>query len=204
MNKIRDADMREVLLNEFTKEQDFIFDPTTIVVHELDVCLGSAIIDIAVINGKINGFELKSERDNLERLPHQIKFYNKVFDTVTLVTSEKHYKKAIEIVPDWWGIQCITNNDENICIKTVRKENQNNNIDAFSLAQLLWKNELLELLKKHNIVKGVKSKTRLELGEIVANTFEVEYISNFIKTKLKTRNTWKALQLKQIYDDLLQ
>src|SRR5690625_4537558 len=99
-----DKDIRKILINEFIETPEFINGPSTIIVNELDVCYGAVIADMVVINGEIHGFEIKSERDTLERLPIQSKFYSKVFDTVTLVVSEKHIEKATKLVPDWWGI----------------------------------------------------------------------------------------------------
>ncbi|WP_168198409.1 sce7726 family protein [Crassaminicella thermophila] len=77
--KIYDPDIRELLLKKFLKTKAFISDPTTKLIHEMDVCFGTSRIDIAVINGKIHGYEIKSEQDTLDRLPAQIESYNKIF-----------------------------------------------------------------------------------------------------------------------------
>jgi len=37
--------------------------------HELGILNGATRIDIAVITGQIEGYELKSERDTIQRLP---------------------------------------------------------------------------------------------------------------------------------------
>ena len=79
-------------------------DPHTLVVDELGLCEGEARVDIAVVNGFIHGFEIKSERDTLERLPHQVEVYSLVLDRVTLVVAENHAAHAMEVIPDWWGV----------------------------------------------------------------------------------------------------
>src|SRR5690606_14499419 len=94
-------------MKEFLNIPQFISDQSTVIINELDVCAGSAIMDIVVVNGEIHGFEIKSERDNLKRLPQQISYYNRVFDRVTLVVSSDHLDKAQEMIPEWWGIYCI-------------------------------------------------------------------------------------------------
>jgi hypothetical protein len=73
----------------------------------MDVCSGCARIDIAVINGKIHGFEIKSEQDNLERLPSQVELYNNVFDTITIVAAENHFNKLNEIIPKLGGTMLL-------------------------------------------------------------------------------------------------
>jgi hypothetical protein len=63
---------------------------------------GSVRIDVAVINGELTGYELKSDRDTLERLPLQAELYSRVFDRLILVVGKRHAKKAIEHIPEWW------------------------------------------------------------------------------------------------------
>lgn len=202
--KIYDKDIRKLLFQEFTKKDEFISDPSTVVVDELDVWSGVARIDIVVINGKMHGYEIKSERDNLERLPYQAEYYSSVFDTVTLVSSEKHLNKVEQIIPDWWGILCVNKDGGKPSVKLVRPSKQNKSIDSFRLAQMLWKDELLELLSLAGVTKGVKSKTRHELEIKVAELIDPEDISNFVREKLKSRKSWRARPLKQLCDDLLQ
>lgn len=202
--KIYDKDIRRMLLKEFVKKQEFITDPTTVIINELDVCFGSARIDLAVINGKMHGFEIKSERDNLDRLSSQVEFYCKVFDTLTLVISENHWPKVTQLIPEWWGIYCIVKDKNQPNIEAKRAPKQNNNIEALNLTQLLWKEELFELLKSNSVSKGIKSKTRLELGKMVTQRVEKEQIASFVRRKFKTREPWKAVQLQQLYDGLPQ
>src|SRR6266571_2531438 len=76
-----------------------------IILEELGILHGAARIDLAVVNGMIHGYELKSDADTLQRLPEQTKIYNAVLDRVTLVTGKNHLHEAIKIVPDWWGLK---------------------------------------------------------------------------------------------------
>jgi len=202
--KIYDKHIRELLIEKFMKTKAFINDNTTKVIHEMDVCFGTSRIDIAVINGKLHGYEIKSEQDTLERLPSQIESYNKIFDTVTIVTCEKHVDKVIEMVPEWWGIYYVSKNKKKAVLKRKRQFRVNKHVDIFHLSQLLWKAELLELLSLNGINKGVKSKTRFALCEIVCQNIEKQKIKDFVRGKLKSRQSWRAVQLQQLYDDLLQ
>ena len=65
-------------------------DPDTRIVDELGLRHGIARVDIAVVNGIIHGYELKSDKDNLKRLPHQIQIYGSVLDKVTLSQQVPH------------------------------------------------------------------------------------------------------------------
>jgi hypothetical protein len=196
--KIYDKDIRMLLLSKIAKTKEFVADPACIVVNEMDVCFGCARIDIAVINDKIHGYEIKSERDNLERLPDQADLYNRVFDALTLVFSEKHYDKAVQILPEWWGLYCVTKGKTGISLGIMRNPKQNPQVEAINVAQLLWKNELHELLRLNGISKGIKNKTRYELSKLAEQEIEHTEISDFVSRKLKTRESWKSVFLKDL------
>lgn len=71
------------------------------IVEEMGVWSGSVRIELAVINGELHGFELKSERDTLARLHDQAELYNQVFDRMTLVAANRHYNNAVSKIPNW-------------------------------------------------------------------------------------------------------
>ena len=162
--KVYDKDIRKVLYKKFLTTKEFTNDSSTLVIDEFDVCRGSSRVDIAVINGKIHGYEIKSEQDTLERLPSQMNDYNKVFDKVTIVTGEKYVDKVFDIIPDWWGISYVTTKNNNLILKRKRTAKINKDINILNLLQLLWKDELIKLLNLHGITKGLKSKNRMSLA----------------------------------------
>src|SRR5665213_2389844 len=102
VSKMRDIDVRIEVRRMLSMKH--AGDPDTRIVEEMGVWSGSVRIDLAVINGELNGYELKSDRDTLERLPLQVELYSKVFDHLTLVVGKRHAKKARAQLPPWWGI----------------------------------------------------------------------------------------------------
>lgn len=56
---------------------------------ELGICLGETRMDLAAINGQISGYEIKSDRDRIDRLARQMELYGRVVDTAVLVTEER-------------------------------------------------------------------------------------------------------------------
>lgn len=200
--QLKDPDIRLLLKQKFATKEEFINDPSTIIVDEFDVCLGAARIDVAVVNGKLHGYEIKSERDNLERLPSQIESYNKVFDTLTLVVSNVHLEKAKSVTPKWWGIECVSYKRNIPSLKTIRKPKVNKHVQGIEVAKLLWRDELIRLLEQQNIKKGIKSKTRMQLGTIANEFIDQTIIAQYVRSTLKSRQNWKAVQLPQPCDDL--
>lgn len=63
---------------------------TTTALTEIPIAKSKA--DFVLINGKAVVYEIKTELDNLERLPSQVDDYYKAFENVAVVTCEKNLK----------------------------------------------------------------------------------------------------------------
>lgn len=193
---MRDLDVRVALNKEIVNL--FPRDPDTLVINELGICQGIARVDIAVINGKIHGFEIKSESDTLERLPSQLEVFNRVLETMTIVTGEKHLGKVKKLIPKWWGIIKVSQINNAVCFEQLRKSRKNPGVDPLSLVQLLWHNEAKSILEHNNIFKGLKSKPRRLLWSALADHLPPKKLSDIVRTTLKNRdslrkrNSWRA------------
>lgn len=192
----RDSDIRAELHNKI--KEIFSYDLDSIVVEEMNLCSGDARIDIAVINGKIHGYEIKSERDTLNRLPNQIDIYNQVMDTVTIVVGRNHLGKVRNMVPNWWGIYTaeMKNNTE-LKLEIEREPLFNEEVNPYYVAQLLWRDEALEILKEINCAKGVLSKPRDIIWERLVNSLSLEELQKHVRNKLKNRKGWRAVPLQR-------
>src|SRR5207237_3043084 len=132
-------------------------DSSTKIIEELGLCERSSRIDLAVVNGSLNGYEIKSARDTLERLPGQMAVYSRVFDTVTIVTSESHADEVREIVPHWWGITLAGTANDGVELASIREASANPSVDPAALATLLWRDEALAALEARGLASGVRS-----------------------------------------------
>ena len=116
---MKDRQIRAALKSELFAH--YAGDPDTIVIDELGLRHGASRIDLVVVNGSLHGFELKADRDTLKRLPNQARIYNSVLDSVTLVVGGRHAERAIQVVPDWWGITLAEfESDARICLRELR------------------------------------------------------------------------------------
>lgn len=154
---MRDIDIRKRLHERLRKVHP---QAENRIVDELGLCLGVARIDVALINGMLHGFEIKSEKDTLKRLPEQTVVYNKIFDRVTLVSSAKHIEKVYDIVPRWWGLMEArqSKRSTSAVITTIRPATPNSSVEPRAVVQLLWREEVLEELVKIGAAKGILSK----------------------------------------------
>lgn len=199
---MRDRDVRESVWRwlEFAHRGD----RHTLMLDELGILNGATRIDIAVINGQIEGYELKSERDTLERLPAQRELYNKVLDKVSLVVAEKHLSAAEEMIPDWWGLAIARTCGGIVEVTHERLPQMNPELDAGTLASLLWRDEALDVLERHGVSRGVKSKPREALYARLASVLGLDLIRAEVRAALKARVGWRVDRRSQQYDGLRQ
>lgn len=103
--------------------------------------------DLAVIGQLMDGFEIKTERDTLRRLPRQIDGYGRLFDRCSLVVAERHCDEAEAMLPAWWGITTVHVNGR-VSFAEVRRPRPNPAIDPEILVRLLWKDEVVIALAR--------------------------------------------------------
>lgn len=189
--KTRDIDIRMSLHNILNKEH--AHNPDTLIIDEFVVSQGEARIDVAVINGTLNGYEIKSESDNLERLPKQSIHYSKIFDTVTILTVSKFIDDIVEIIPEWWGIvRVVKEEDGKVHFFSIREAKKNPQIDPFALVQLLWRDEALSILKKKGLQQGFLSKPRRVIWEAIVNNISLPELKEQVQLCLKSRDNWRV------------
>lgn len=156
----------------------------------MGVWAGSVRIDIAVINGELCGFELKSDRDTLERLPTQADIYSRVFDRVELVVGKRHAEKAETIVPKWWGIVVAREDGGEISLTLKRKGETSPARDPYLIAQLLWKEEAISVMEACNLATGWRSKTVKKIHARLASELTLDDLRDQVRRVLKARGGW--------------
>jgi hypothetical protein len=187
---MRDFDVRASLRR--TLSARFANDPQTRIIEELGICQGSVRIDIAVANCSLHGYEIKSAADTLERLPAQAEGYSRVFDYVTLVTASCHLENTIQLIPGWWGVTAAAEQGGEIYLEAVRPAEHNPFVDSYAVAQLLWREEALDLLEKIGHAKGVRSKPREHVWSRLAQVTSSDLLRQHVRDRLKSREYWRV------------
>lgn len=162
------------------------------IIEELGVRHGTTRIDIAVVNGIMHGYEIKSDQDTLRRLPEQMDAFNSVFDKMTLVVGKNHLYEAINIVPDWWGIIIAKINvNGSVVFSPIREEEFNKEQDNISVARLLWREEALKILEEIGEAKGFYSKSRDFIYEKIAAVLDQKTLGNRVRETMFLRTDWR-------------
>lgn len=168
-------------------------DPDTLILDELGLRHGYCRVDLAVVNGNLHGFEIKSDRDTFRRLDRQVETYNKVLDFVTLVTGPRHADQAVGVVPKWWGIQVAeVGRHGGLEFFRVRESSENPAPDKVAIAKLLWREEALALLEELGAASGVRSKPRRQVHSRLAEAAGLEVVRARVRRQLKSRIDWRS------------
>ncbi|MAT45328.1 MAG: hypothetical protein CL609_23615 [Anaerolineaceae bacterium] len=188
---MNDFEIRNAFHNTFLTNEHH--DSSTLVVDELGIKHGRCRADIAVINGHLIGFEIKSDVDSLIRLENQIEYYNTVFDQASIVTTQRHLEEVIKMVPDWWGI-ILVSHIENLEMEyqIVKEHKTNKFVDDYSVAQLLWKNEVQEILHELGFRGKKLRENRAHLYQYLAEMLDSEELRKMVREYLKMRKKWRV------------
>jgi len=188
---MRDLEIRYALRRHL--ESAFADDDGALILDEVGICCGSVRVDMAVVNGELKGFEIKSDRDTLHRLSAQCSGYGKVFDTLTIVVGSRHLDRAQVLIPQWCGILLAQDQGNNeLNLHRVRRDEMNSDIDPSALVQLLWRDEALSLLRAHNLDRGLSCKPRRYLWEALTKNLTVRTLRDLVRTQLKARRQWRV------------
>jgi hypothetical protein len=183
---MRDLDVRTALRRELNRLHVGV--DRTLIVEEMGIWSGSVRVDIAVVNGEMHGFEIKSARDTLARLPAQQELYSQVFDRVTLVVADRHVGKAEQLIPRWWGTMLASTNAEcSVTLRDGRTGDLNPNPNALQTVRLLWRQELTGILDRYGLLKGYRNASSDKLGRKLACELPNDVLRYEIREALKNR-----------------
>ncbi len=180
-----DSDIRQVLRSKLLLKHATESD--TVVIEELGLCRGQVRVDVSVVNGLLHGYEIKSDRDSLQRLSAQAELYGKVLDRATLVVGDRHLGEALDIVPGWWGILLVHRSANGLKFKTVRRPGNNPNRDPRALVELLWLDDAIALLEERDAARGFRGKPRWVVWDRVCELFGINEIAKAVRVHLKAR-----------------
>lgn len=146
--------------------------------------------DLAVIGRWMDGFEIKTERDTLRRLPRQVEAYNRVFDRCTAVVAERHSDRVGEMVPEAWGITTVHVNGA-ITFTSLRRPRTNPDVDPETLIRLLWREEVAFALRSLGSEVDPRA-SRNSLWEALLRVTTLAELRRHVRRALITRDPARA------------
>lgn len=168
--------------------------PDTLLVEELGLRHGTSRVDLALVNGRLEGFELKSDKDRLTRLARQANVYGGVLDRVTLIAGQRHVANAFDLIPAWWGVVSATRTKgDALRLILVRPAQENPRVDPLALAKLLWREEALGALERRGAAAGLLSARRAVLYERLSAMLTLTELKELVRSTLRSRTAWRSV-----------
>lgn len=188
----KNAIAEKILLGRYSLNSAFMLTE-----FRVDNCKADAV----VLNGTSHVYEIKSEMDSYERIDRQLEAYRKVFDCITVVTTEKLYDTICERVPSEIGVMVLAENKYSFKTKNCRREAKTNksNVVPSIIFESLQRREYTKIIKDvlgktfdgvpntkiHKEAKAYFSKIPPEIAhqkmvEVLTNRRQVKNLSEFI------------------------
>lgn len=92
------ADVKKAFLRYLVGSRHWRSDPVP--ASEMVVESWRGRVDMALFNGHLHAFEIKSDADKLDRLPDQIRRMIRHFDNVGVVCGDRHLDKVVAVVDE--------------------------------------------------------------------------------------------------------
>lgn len=181
---VTEADVRHSLRAEMLASAA----PSAEAVYEFWIPQSNERADVAVIGAMLDGFEIKTDRDSLKRLPRQVDAYSRVFDRCHAVLAPRHVDRAMEILPPWWGVLVI---DDSMSFRVLRDAEANAGVDADTLVRLLWRDEAYAALCDlgHRPDPGAG---RFRMWEMLAALLDLDGVRRVVRELLLCRDSTQA------------
>ncbi|GAA5192447.1 hypothetical protein GCM10023322_52050 [Rugosimonospora acidiphila] len=151
-------------------------------------------MDVAVINGDISGFEIKSDEDKLARLAGQVDMYGRVLDRAALVTTDRYVAAALTLIPAWWSVWIAKQDNGIVALANLRAGHRNASVEPFAVAQLLWREEAMAELRARELHRGLSGVRRWFVWQRLAESVELEELQAIVRGALRARRNWPGGQ----------
>lgn len=155
--------------------------------HEQTLHNGNVIADILAISTSMHVYEIKGDLDKISRLQVQSTYYNKVSPKITLVTTERNLEKALETIPNYWGVLLAKKPNSEVTFKYIRAAKTNVDFSKYHALLALWKSELIEIAENTTGITVKTRHSREDLAELISKNRSKQSVIKLITCALARR-----------------
>lgn len=181
---LREQDIKAALI-DWLYEKRLVDD--AVIINEMVVANWARRVDIAVANGRLHAFEIKSDADSLKRLPGQVEFFSKHFDKLVLVVASRFVSSVISQYPVEVGVIEVFSTKSGIRMRQVRAGRIIENKDVKALSGFLTKADIAKILR----LEGLPSDAGMRRAALVSLLDNIPvrtlrgYVMDIVKGKYK-------------------
>ncbi|MGA3827268.1 sce7726 family protein [Pseudomonas chlororaphis] len=166
-----------------------------VVINEMVVANWARRADLALANGRLYGFEIKSEFDSLKRLPGQIESFRRHFDKVTVVAASKFVPEIVRSYPVEVGVLEVYLKSGRVMFRQIRPGRIEEVKEQQVIASLITRAEIERLLRLESIKyeNGSSRKALLQYVDLVSVKKLKAFALGCIKERY--RDTFEAFDM---------
>lgn len=179
---LREQDIKIALIDWLYKK-GMLSDAT--IINEMVVANWSRRADLAIANGSLQAFEIKSDFDSLKRLDGQLKIFKSSFEKVTIVCAPKFTCEVSKRVSSDVGVVEFQSNNNGVRFKVIQKGRICSRLNKVVYLGFLLKSELKDLLNQHGIT--FSNELHRDYLEVLASKLSLTKIREFVITSIKNR-----------------
>ena len=189
--RIDDPAIRRVLVHK--RLRPYLQRDDILVIDELGLAHARVRVDVAVLNGVLHGYEIKSDRDNLDRLQNQLEIYQQALQKLTFVVAERHASKVVSLTPNWCGVLIAQRGPRGgLHLSPLRRSSRNPEVNLFLMAHLLWRDEVQSILAMNGIAESALRAPRAKLYELLVEEVSEAKLAELIKFAMMRRQAWRG------------
>ncbi|MHB1729885.1 MAG: sce7726 family protein [Leptospirillum sp.] len=136
--------------------------------------------DLVVVGDKLSVFEIKSDRDTLDRLEGQVNSYVRFFEQVTIVCAKKHLSGVLNVVPETVSIWSINENGNIAIVRRSKTQFLRSQVNWLSFLPV---DELKSLLRQEGGGSIGNRSDLLNLAKHIPLDIAREYVLNYLKRR---------------------
>lgn len=175
---LRETEIKAALIDRLV-DRGMLQD--AVLINEMVVANWSRRVDLAVANGNLHAYEIKSDLDSLKRLDGQLDAYLARFDKTTVVCAPRFTIEVLKRTPSFVEVLEVDVVNEEISFKVARRGALRPIRDKAVLVGFLLKSELASLLKNQALAQSRK------VLEESARAFPVAVLRRYVLECLKRR-----------------
>ncbi len=134
---------------------------------------------VMVTDDALFGIEIKSDADTYARLSRQVEDYDRYYDMNYVVVGTTHAQHIREHVPEHWGVITVETEGDDIDFYVLRKPGKNENVTFRRKLEFLWRPELVEIQRSHEI-PAYKERSKSFVVDKIATWAEEGKIEEYV------------------------
>lgn len=159
-----------------------------VLINELPVNGFLRRVDLAVANGKLHAFEIKSDLDSVDRLTGQVETYRDFFDKVTVVCSKKIVSYSLKWLPEDVSIVELSTSAKGLAKLTIKRRGKIKEVtDCRSYLSFLDKKSLIRGLRKAGLSCGISENREqlIQLYSKLPKSYWRRLVLDFLKDRYR-------------------